>query len=417
MSLVLIFLIPVYGVSRFYFFKRIRFHNKEARLTQERLTGTANEYISALRLVRSFGEERQAEDRLNDSSREYAQSRVDLVSVNSIFSTFTYVSNQILALVVVAGGAWFVLEGRLTMGTLVAFISALPIVLSPVMAISQFSEQYFLGEEAFRSIKELLDVPYVESWKGERQLPALKGAVEFHGVSFTYDAGHRPAIRDLTLSIRPGERIAGPSGAGKSTLINLALGLYPAEKGIVSVDGVPLSELDMRWFRRRTAVVMQESILLSGTIAENIRFARLEATDAEVREAARLANAEEFILRLPKGYDSRLGERGVNLSGGQRQRISIARAILRNPGLLILDEATSSLDYESERLVQEALERLEGGRTVLIIAHRLSTIRHADRILVLREGELVEEGSFQELSEKNGYFAALLKAQGPAEKS
>jgi len=189
------------------------------------------------------------------------------------------------------------------------------------------------------------------------------------------------------------------------------LGLYSPEEGRIAIDDIPLEEIDIKWFRRQTAMVMQETMLLSGSVMDNLRFASLHATEVEIQEAARLANAEEFIRRLPEGYQSLLGERGVNLSGGQRQRISIARALLRNPRVLIFDEATSSLDYESERLVQEALARLAAGRTVITIAHRLSTVRHADRILVLQQGRLAAAGNFAELSSQDGYFRTLLKSQ------
>ncbi|MDP4848938.1 MAG: ATP-binding cassette domain-containing protein [Verrucomicrobiales bacterium] len=220
-------------------------------------------------------------------------------------------------------------------------------------------------------------------------------------------------MKNLDLTIRPGEHIAfvGPSGSGKSTLANLLLGLYAPTGGRILIDGVPQSEWHMRWIRRQLAVVMQDSILLSGSVSDNIRFAKPDATEAEIHEAARQANAEEFILKMSAGYQALVGERGASLSGGQRQRIAIARSILRNPPVLILDEATSALDYESERLIQEALDRLSEGRTVITIAHRLSTIKNADRIIVLRDGVIVEQGNFKELNAQKGVFAELIAAQ------
>ncbi|MEN9405034.1 MAG: hypothetical protein RL091_3737, partial [Verrucomicrobiota bacterium] len=226
-------------------------------------------------------------------------------------------------------------------------------------------------------------------------------------------APDRTVLHGINLALRPGEHVAfvGPSGSGKSTLANLLLGLYAPGAGRILIDGVPQTEWDMRWVRRQFAVVLQDSLLLSGTISENLRFARADATDAEIRAAAQQANAEEFIQRLPAGYDTRVGERGATLSGGQRQRLAIARAILRNPPVLILDEATSALDYESERLIQEALDRLATGRTVITIAHRLSTIRNADRIIVLAAGRIIEEGDFRQLTSQGGAFARLVSAQ------
>ena len=383
MLAILLLIVPFYGVSRFFFFNRIQDKNRQARLAQERLTGQASEYISALRLIRGF-------------------------------SVFTFVSTNILSLVIVAGGSLLVLLGGMSIGTLFAFLSALPVIVMPVQQFTAISQQYFQGKEAFYSIRELLDSRYVEDWHGTRRLADLQGAIDFEQVVFAYDGQEPPALDGIDLCIRPGEHVAlvGPSGSGKSTLANLILGLYKPRSGRICIDSVPQPDLDMRWLRRRCAIVMQENLLLSGTIRDNLRFARPRASEEDIREAARQANAEEFIFALPYGYDTKVGERGASLSGGQRQRISIARALLRDPRILILDEATSALDYESERLIQEALDRLSKGRTVVTIAHRLSTVRKADRIVVLEDGRIVESGDFEKLSHSDGYFAALLAAQG-----
>jgi ABC-type multidrug transport system fused ATPase/permease subunit len=278
---------------------------------------------------------------------------------------------------------------------------------------ANLSDQYFLGKEAFSSIKELLNEPAIELWSGQRVLHPIHGKIEFDHVTFAYPETTRNALTDFTLTIQPGEKIAlvGPSGAGKSTITNLLLGLYAPTSGQIVFDGVRQADLNIREFRRHTAIVMQESILLSGTIEDNIRFAKDDATDAEVQDAARGAQADEFIQRLPEGLKTIVGERGVMLSGGQRQRIAIARALLRDPAILLLDEPTSALDYESERLIQQALEDLVKGRTVITIAHRLSTIRNADRVVVLQEGQIVEVGTFAELSALDGHFAKMLAAQ------
>ena len=413
LSIVLLLMIPILIFIRGAFYARIQRSNEKTRLAQERLTGTASEVITALRLVRSLGEEKQVTAHLDERSTAFARTKIELSGVNSVFGTFTYASTQFLSLLVIAGGAWYVIQGSMTLGTLLAFMAGLPIIMMPVHLFANLGEQYFVGQESYRSIKELLDSTYVEQWKGNRQLPALQGEIRFDRLTFSYPETNRPVLKDFSLHIRPGEHVAlvGHSGAGKSTVTYLILGLYRPDEGDVLIDGIPQSDLDMRWLRKQCAVVLQENLLLSGTVAENIRFARPEATDEEVRSAARLANAEEFILRMPEGYDTKVGERGVMLSGGQRQRLSIARALLRNPRILILDEATSSLDYESERLVQEALERLAVGRTVITIAHRLSTIRKANRVVVMSQGRMVEQGTFQELRQAGGYFSELLTAQ------
>jgi len=418
LALVLALVIPAYGFGKWHFFARIQRSNNEARLAQEKLTGTASEYISALRLVRSFGEEKQAEADLDRSSLDFARLRVHQSYINAIFGTFWYVSTQVIALVVMAGGALLAIRGTLSYGTLFAFVAGLPIVLGPIQAFVGLSEQYFIGRESYLSIKELLDSAYVEAWRGTRRADRIRGDLVFGGVTFAYpSAPDRPVLHNINLAIRPGEHVAfvGHSGSGKSTLANLLLGLYAPDQGEILIDGVPQAEWDMRWIRRQLAVVLQDSLLLSGSIRDNLRFARADATDEEIRRAAQQANAEEFIAQLPAGYDTLVGERGVSLSGGQRQRLAIARAILRNPPVLLLDEATSALDYESERLIQEALDRLSVGRTVITIAHRLSTIRNASRIIVLADGRITEEGDFTALSARGGAFARLVAAQNTGE--
>lgn len=413
LSILLLLAIPLWGVAKWRFLAKLHATNREARLAHESLTGTAAEYIGALRLVRSYGEEEHAEAALDKTSTHLARVRVAQSWVNALFGTFAYVSTQLIALSVMVVGAILTIRGEMTIGTLFAFVAGLPILLSPIQQVISMSEPWFAAEESFLSIRELITSPYVEKWTGTERSERLAGNVTFDGLTFVYPGTTSPVISNLNLSIQAGERVAlvGPSGSGKSTLVNLLLGLHAPTEGHVLIDGKPQESWDMRWIRRQIAVVMQDSILLSGTIADNIRFARPEATLDEVKAAARMANAEEFILKLPGEYQSSVGERGVTLSGGQRQRLSIARAILRDPTLLVLDEATSALDYESERLVQEALTRLSKGRTVITIAHRLTTIRDATRIIVLSAGTIVEQGSYAELVAKNGAFARLIAAQ------
>ncbi|HMP77600.1 MAG TPA: ABC transporter ATP-binding protein [Kiritimatiellia bacterium] len=413
LSIALLMMVPIFIIIRQTFYARIQVSNENSRKAQERLTGSASEAITALRLVRSLGEEKQVTAHMEERSSDYARTKVELSGLSSKFGTFSYAATQFLSLVVIAGGAWFVIQGSMTLGTLLAFMAGLPIIMMPVHAFAAVSEQYFMGQESYRSIKELLDSNYVEEWRGTRKPAPLRGEIKFEHVAFSYPGTQRPVLSDFDLHIRPGEHVAlvGHSGAGKSTVTYLVLGLYRPEQGNILIDGISQADFDMRWLRKQSAVVLQESLLLSGSISENIRFARPDATDEQVREAARLANAEEFILQMPEGFDTKVGERGVMLSGGQRQRLSIARALLRDPRILILDEATSALDYNSERLVQEALERLASGRTVITIAHRLSTIRKANRVVVMDAGRIVETGTFDELRRNGGYFSDMLTAQ------
>lgn len=414
LMLILVLAIPVYATAKYFFFKNIKIANNRNRLAQEKLTGTASEYISALRLVRSFGEEDQVERVLDRSSQSFAHSRVKQSYVNALFGTYVHVGMQLLSLIVIAGGSIMAIKGHISVGTLFAFMAGFGYILGPVHLFIGMSEPYFNAQEGYNSIKELVDSPYVEKWHGTRREERICGDIVYEDVSFFYpSAPDKIVVKKLNLSIKPGEHIAfvGPSGSGKSTLANLLLGLYAPTSGRILIDGVPQSEWHMRWIRRQLAVVMQDSILLSGSLLDNIRFAKPNATETEIHEAARLANAEEFILKMPEGYQTLVGERGLALSGGQRQRIAIARSILRNPPVLILDEATSALDYESERLIQDALDHLSKGRTVITIAHRLSTIKDADRIIVLRDGIIVEQGNFKELNAQKGVFADLIAAQ------
>jgi ABC-type multidrug transport system fused ATPase/permease subunit len=413
LSLVIFLVMPMVVLARKIFKQRLRQNNKMVRLAQERLTGSANEMISALRLVRSLGEEDKAESRLAFQNQQVAETRVGLINVSSVFGTYVFVSNQFVSLIVVATGALMVIHGGMSIGVLFAFVAALPIIMQPFVMVTQFIEQYAMGQEAYSSIRELACNPYVEQWHGKVFPAEFRGGVEFRDIRFSYPGKEsQPVFNGLNLSIRPGENVAlvGSSGSGKSTIANLILGLYSLNGGRIEIDGIPQVDLDMRKFRRQCAIVLQENILLSGSVMDNIRFAKSEATDAEVIEAAKAANADEFIRNLPEGYNTVIGERGVSLSGGQKQRLSIARAILRNPRILILDEATSALDNESEALIQQALDRLSSGRTVITIAHRLTTIRNADRIIVLGNGEILEQGTYDELVAANGAFRAMVPA-------
>ena len=409
LAAVVLLLLPIFAIMRRRYFGPLKAANQSNRVAQEAFTGSASEYLGALRLVRSYGNESSARDDRAEKDEAVARTRVAMLEVSMSFGAFSWSSVQFLSLVVIAGGAALSVVGQVTPGVVLAFVAGLPALVQPIQAFSTMADQYFLGSEAYRSIRELLDERDTERWRGTRTLDPIRGRIEFDRVVFRYPEATRDALSEFTLAIEPGERVAlvGASGAGKSTVAGLLLGLYHAGGGAIRIDGVAQSELDMRWLRQRCAVVMQESVLLSGKIADNIRFSRGDASDAQVRDAARMANAEEFILALPDGFETRVGERGAMLSGGQRQRIAIARALLRDPAILILDEPTSALDQESERLIQEALDGLARGRTVITIAHRLSTIQNADRLIVLEDGRLSEQGTFEELVASGQYFARM----------
>lgn len=414
LALIVLAIVPTIGLMRHLYMRKLIRTNHDVRVAQESLSGQANEYISAIKLVRSFGMEQRAVDSVESESEQYRKARASQMVAQQDLGLFSFTSQQALTILVITAGAWLVLRDQVSVGVLFAFAGSLNVILSPIQLITQFSQQYFQGRESYISIRELIDSHYIEDWPGNRRLTNLQGAISFEKVSFRYGPESHPALQDVSLQIQPGENIAlvGPSGSGKSTLINLLLGLYAKDKGIIEIDGIDQAALDLRDFRRRCAVVMQDNLLLSGSLSENIAFGRTDASESAIREAAQQANALEFIDELPEGFDTRVGERGVALSGGQRQRIGIARAILRDPRILILDEATSALDYESERKIQTALHNLARGRTVLTIAHRLSTIMGADRVYVFKEGHIIEAGLPRELSKSpNAAFAAMVQAE------
>jgi ABC-type multidrug transport system fused ATPase/permease subunit len=406
--------IPIFALVRIYFFQQIKHNNHEVRIAREKMTGQANEFISAIKLVRGYGQEEQASDQMGLISNDYSNKRISQMQLNQSLGYILFTVVSALSLFAVALCGWLVIGDKMTLGAMVALVGALPVCLAPVNMITQFSMQYLLGAESYKSIKELMDSAYVEEWQGNLKLDSMRGGIEFRNVSFAYDKEkeHRTISHFSTL-IRPGEHVAfvGPSGSGKSTIVSLMLGFYAPVDGEILIDGVPQSELAIREFRQECAIVMQDNLLLSGSLMDNIRFGRASASDEEVREAARNACALEFIEALPEGFKTKVGERGVSLSGGQRQRIAIARALLRNPKILILDEATSALDYESEKSVQAAIDYLAKDRTTITIAHRLSTIRSADRIIVLKAGECISEGSWDVLAAQEGAFKDLLDAQ------
>lgn len=413
LMLIVFICIPIFAVVRIYYYKPIEDNNQAVRIARERMTGQANEYISAIKLVRGFGQESVAKEQVGALSDAYSDSRVSQMNLNQSLGYILFSVVTALSLLAVGICGWLVIDERMTMGALVALVGALPICLYPVNMLTQFSLQYLLGAESYRSIKELMDSRYVEEWHGTQQLQQMQGEIQLNEVSFRYGDGDEYAVKNFSTTIRAGEHVAfvGPSGSGKSSLVSLILGFYAANEGVILIDGVLQSELAMKQFRQNCAIVMQDNLLLSGTLMDNIRFGKPTATEEEVRQAAEHANALGFIEALPEGFDTKVGERGVSLSGGQRQRIAIARALLRNPKILILDEATSALDYESEKSVQEAIDYLAKGRTTITIAHRLSTIRSADRIIVLKQGHLVSEGSWDKLAEQEGAFKDLLNAQ------
>ena len=428
LTLFILALAPLVVLSGALFGARLR---RQSTQVQDQLADSAalaEEALANVRVVKAFTREAYEVERYDQQVERTFQASMHMAVTRSAFGPLI----TFLAFSSLGGILWFggreVLSGRLSAGALIAFLVYGINIASSIGAFTSLYTQLQEALGAARRVFEVIDeVPDIADAPDAHSLPPSAGRLVFHQVSFAYPGAQPPAgaqpsdspadlphvLHNIDLEVQPGEVLAlvGPSGAGKSTLFNLVPRFYDPSSGAITLDGSDLRDIRLESLRSQIAIVPQETQLFSGSVRDNLLYGRLEASETELQAAARAANAEEFILRLPQGYDTLVGERGVKLSGGQRQRIAIARAILRDPRLLLLDEATSSLDSESEGLVQEALERLMRGRTTLVIAHRLSTIQHADRIAVLEQGRLVEIGDHASLLQNDGLYARLYRLQ------
>ncbi|MFF9209055.1 MULTISPECIES: ABC transporter ATP-binding protein [unclassified Streptomyces] len=394
---------------------RLRTHNESFRHEVEALSSRVTEMTRLIPVTRAHGLEGKALRRMDGTLRRLLNSGMRLDLVNGRFGSLSWVVLNVVGVLVLAGAAlvsyydmWGVSPGDVVM--LSAFLTTLTNSTTTLVGLAPVITK---GLESVRSVGEVLQAPELEDNEGKAELASLRGAITFEQVGYAYDGG-RSAVRDFTLSVAPGETVAlvGASGAGKSTVLNLVIGFIRPTSGRLLLDGTDMAGLDLRTYRRFVSVVPQESILFDGTIRENVAYGMEdEADDEAVRAALRDANALEFVDRLPQGLDTLVGEHGARLSGGQRQRLAIARALIRDPKVLILDEATSALDTRSEALVQQALARLLHGRTTFVVAHRLSTVRGADRIVVMGDGRVLETGTHDELLHRGGAYTALHAAQ------
>jgi subfamily B ATP-binding cassette protein MsbA len=375
--------------------------------------GFLHERIASARLVKSFSMEETEISRFNRGVEQDFNNYNQVTLYNTRLFVIADMISSFGGLLVLLYGGWMTIQGQMSIGQLVEFNTYIGFIYTPIVQLADLNQIIDRAIVGLEKIYAIMDTPSaVSDAPNAEDLPPMQGRVEFKDVHFSYNAGHE-ILRDINLTVEPGQMVAlvGPSGSGKSTLINLLTRFYDVDAGVITVDGKDIRKVRIKSLRRQIGIVMQENLLLSGELMDNIRYGHPEATFEEVVEAAKAANAHNFIMGLPRGYHTLLGERGVKLSGGQRQRVAIARALLTNPRILIFDEATSSLDTESERLIQEAMETFMHNRTVLVIAHRLSTILKADKIVVLKDGNIVEHGSHADLLEKNGVYRKLYDLQ------
>ncbi len=422
-GLILLVLPPLMLFARI-FGKRLRNLSEKVQDKIAQALVVLEEVASSIKIVKSYTREPYEKKRFENEIESAFEQSVGKVRISSSFGPLILGLTFLVSTILIWYGGQQVMQGTTTPGELAAFFLYALIMAGPIGTFVKIYTQLQETLGAMRRVNEILDIkPLVNSPENPVKLTSLKGHVCFSEVIFGYEAD-TPVLNNISFDIRPGKTVAliGPSGAGKSTIVQLLLRFFDPQSGKIQIDGDDLKSLDLESYLSQVALVPQETLLFGGTIRENILYGKLDATDTEMIEASKSANAHEFIVEFSNGYDTLVGEKGAKLSGGERQRIAIARALLKNPKVLVLDEATSALDNQSEMLIQEALEKLMVGRTTFIIAHRLSTVHNADKIIVLDKGSVVESGTHKQLMENEGlyhhlYTMRLIEADSPSEAS
>ena len=414
LALIVFFFLPIIALYVAYFNKRMQ----TARRTYHERIGDINaqveDTLSGIRVVKSFTNEWIEKKKFAHTNDRFLDSRRDVYRNEANFSAGMTASTQLLVIAVVVFGSIAILGVSLDLPDLITFVLYVGILVEPIQRFSNFTRLYQEGIAGFNRFMDMLDVkPEIQDSDNAIEINNVRGTIEFSDVSFKYKEEHDYVLKNISLHIKAGEYIAlvGSSGVGKTTLCSLIPRFYDINGGCILLDGIDLRDISLRSLRSNIGIVQQDVYLFAGTVAENIRYGKLDASRDEIEEAARKANAHDFIMQLPAGYDTDIGQRGVKLSGGQKQRLSIARVFLKDPPVIIFDEATSSLDNESERAVQESLEKLTEDRTMLVIAHRLSTVRNAKRIIVLTDDGIDEQGTHAELVALDGTYANLYNMQ------
>lgn len=410
LTLIIFSILPIMLVCSMYFNKKMRRAFKESRNQIGELNAQTEDSLLGVRVVKSFANEEVEKDKFETGNNRFLDIKKEQYRYMAGFNSVTRIFDGLMYLAVVVAGGLFMIYGKISPADFTAYLLYVTTLLTSIRRIVEFTEQFQRGMTGIERFTEVMDAAVEIKDEAQAQdLTDASGEIVFDHVHFEYSDDHKSVLSDINLHVKPGDNIAlvGPSGSGKSTLCNLIPRFYDVTSGKILVDGCDIKKLTLRSLRSQIGTVQQEVYLFSGSIYENIEYGRPGASRQEVMEAARLAGAHDFIMGLEKGYDTYVGERGVKLSGGQKQRVSIARVFLKNPPILILDEATSALDNESERLVQQSLEKLAKGRTTFTIAHRLTTIRNAATILVLTEHGIEEQGSHEELIAKHGIYYHL----------
>lgn len=414
LTFVSLIMLPFYAISVRYFFGRLRSLTRMRSQALAEVQGYLHERVQGMSVIKSFAIEDYEQKRFNQQNSNFLKKALTHTSWNAKSFAGVNTITDIAPLVVIFYSAYQVIQGNLTLGTMIAFIGYIDRLYDPLRRLMNSSTTLTQALASMDRVFDLLDVPYdIEDKQDAIECKDTKGEISFEHVYFSYDDEKSYALKDINLTVSRGETIAlvGMSGGGKSSLVSLISRFYDVSKGRIVLDGIDLRDYKVRSLRDKIGMVMQDNILFSESVESNILLGKPEAIFAEVEEAAKAANAHDFIVKLAEGYDTKVGERGVKLSGGQKQRVAIARVFLKNPPILVLDEATSALDLESEHLIQEALEKLSENRTTFIVAHRLSTITHADRIVMIEHGEIVEVGKHAELMEKQGAYYRLFQVQ------
>lgn len=406
-------LVPFIAVALGFFNKRMTQVNTRIYDDLAMFSAGIEASVGGVRVVQAFSNEEHEKGRFGALNNAYRKSKYAFYKTMALSHSYNYFFIRLISLFALFFGAYFAIQGEISYGDLIAFILFANVFVRPIEKVNTMIESYPKGFAGFKRLVEELNIkPEIQDTSYATDVETLKGNIEYKNVSFSYEE-NQPILENVNLSINAGETVAfvGPSGAGKTTICNLLPRFYDIDSGKLTVDDYSVKEITLKSLREQIGVVQQDVFLFPGTIKENILYGKLDATDEEVNQAVMMANLEEVVNNLPKGLETVVGERGVKMSGGQKQRLSIARMFLKNPPILILDEATSALDTETEQAIQEALDSLSDGRTTLIIAHRLATIKNADRIVVVADNGIAEEGSHDELMAQAGPYKALYDAQ------